>query len=183
MITRQRWFCFRWKGFGSTRGWLGIAHKDPGSQLVSASGKLEAWWKKFEGRLRRFGAAKNFQWKITPWLPLMTRKSGATYWYSETFTRIFSRGHETRSSGISQNSLRNCRRLQWTSVEFVQTSRRWFVHFDHTYQLLMLLGRSQNILPDDTSLDNDLPITSLYRWSIMLRPCSGRNGVPTFLLV
>ena len=52
--------------FGSMRGWPGIVHSDPGSQLVSAGGKLESWWNRFEGRLRRFGAGKNFQWKISP---------------------------------------------------------------------------------------------------------------------
>ena len=29
--------------FGSTRGWPGIIYSDPGSQLESASGKLESW--------------------------------------------------------------------------------------------------------------------------------------------
>ena len=50
--------------FGALRGWPGIIYSDPGSQLVSASGKLVAWWQEFEGRLRKFGSSKNFMWNI-----------------------------------------------------------------------------------------------------------------------
>ena len=52
--------------FGSLRGWPGAVYSDPGSQLVAASEKLVSWWAEFEGRLRRFGSEKNFQWKTSP---------------------------------------------------------------------------------------------------------------------
>ncbi len=51
---------------GSLRGWPGTMQSDPGSQLVSASGKLESWWKEFESVLQRFATGKNFEWKVSP---------------------------------------------------------------------------------------------------------------------
>jgi hypothetical protein len=52
--------------FGSLRGWPGVVYSDPGSQLESASGKLECWWKKMEGPLATFAGSEKFQWKTSP---------------------------------------------------------------------------------------------------------------------
>ena len=43
-----------------------MVYTDPGSQLESASGKLEGWWNSMERELREFGTSKNFQWKVSP---------------------------------------------------------------------------------------------------------------------
>ena len=52
--------------FGSLRGWPGIICSDPGSQLESASGKLESWWVKMGDSLRTLAGAKKFKWDISP---------------------------------------------------------------------------------------------------------------------
>ena len=54
------------KRFGSLRGWPGVISTDPGSQLESASGILNQWWKSMKRALREFGSSKNFEWKISP---------------------------------------------------------------------------------------------------------------------
>ena len=46
--------------FGSLRGWPGVICSDPGSQLESASGKLECWWKGMENTLQTLAGTKNF---------------------------------------------------------------------------------------------------------------------------
>ena len=52
--------------FGALRGWPGEIHTDPGSQLESASGKLESWWSRMEESLRGLGSSKNFKWIVSP---------------------------------------------------------------------------------------------------------------------
>ena len=52
--------------FGSLRGWPGIIHSDPGSQLEAASGRLESWWVTMGESLGIYGNTKNFQWKVSP---------------------------------------------------------------------------------------------------------------------
>ena len=52
--------------FGSLRGWPGILQSDPGSQLESASGKLENWWSSFEKPLSTLAGEKNLEWKLSP---------------------------------------------------------------------------------------------------------------------
>ena len=34
--------------FGALRGWPALIRSNPGSQLESASGKLESWWSSME---------------------------------------------------------------------------------------------------------------------------------------
>ena len=52
--------------FGNLRGYPGIISSDPGSQLESASGKLESWWVTMGGALQDFGTTKNFRWEVSP---------------------------------------------------------------------------------------------------------------------
>ena len=47
--------------FGSLRGWPGVIQSDPGSQLESASGKLENWWSSFGKSLNTLAGSKNFE--------------------------------------------------------------------------------------------------------------------------
>ena len=46
--------------FGSNRGWPGVICTDPGSQLESASGILEDWWRSMGKQLREYASTKNF---------------------------------------------------------------------------------------------------------------------------
>ena len=52
--------------FFSLRGRPGVIHTDPGSQLESASGKLESWWNKMQKSLREFSSSRNFSWIVSP---------------------------------------------------------------------------------------------------------------------
>ena len=52
--------------FGSLRGWPGVIYSDPGSQLESASGKLQSWWNDMGSSVQRFAATKNFEWRLIP---------------------------------------------------------------------------------------------------------------------
>ena len=52
--------------FGALRGWPAVIRSDPGSQLESASGKLESWWSSMEDCLREIGSEKSFRWQISP---------------------------------------------------------------------------------------------------------------------
>ena len=57
--------------FGALRGWPKIICSDPGSQLESASGKLDNWFVTMSDSLRNLGSSKNFKWEIStadsPW--------------------------------------------------------------------------------------------------------------------
>ena len=52
--------------FGSLRGWPRVMQSDPGSQLESASGKLESWWSSFSEPIQTLAGTKNFEWKVSP---------------------------------------------------------------------------------------------------------------------
>ena len=52
--------------FLALRGRPGVIHTDPGSQLESASGKLESWWDKMQKGLRELGSSRNFRWIVSP---------------------------------------------------------------------------------------------------------------------
>ena len=54
------------KRFSSLKGWLTKISSDPGSQLDSAMGTLESWWKKMEESLRKVAGKEEFKWKINP---------------------------------------------------------------------------------------------------------------------
>ena len=50
----------------SLRGRPGVIHTDPGSQLESASGKLECWWDRMKKGLSDLSSSRSFSWKISP---------------------------------------------------------------------------------------------------------------------
>ena len=52
--------------FGSLYGWPTTISSDPGSQLVSAGGKLESWWLKMEKDLKNFAGQHDFNWVTSP---------------------------------------------------------------------------------------------------------------------
>ena len=52
--------------FGSIYGWPSKVSSDPGSQLVSAAGKMEAWWPRMEKDLKQFAGKMGFTWVISP---------------------------------------------------------------------------------------------------------------------
>ena len=52
--------------FASLRGWPTKICSDPGSQLMSSSGRLESWWKNMQTELGNLGSEENFEWEISP---------------------------------------------------------------------------------------------------------------------
>ena len=139
-----------------------MVYSDPGSQLVSASGKLVNWWHELEGRLRDFATGKNFQWSVSP---------PDSPWRQ---------GKAERRIGILKKLLRYS--IGDTRVTPVELQTILFEtanicnerplglskpREDGSYVVItpnqLLLGRSQNILPDDAGIADSLPISARYR--------------------
>ena len=148
--------------FGSLRGWPGIVQSDPGSQLVSASGKLVSWWSDFEDSLRKFAKTKNFQWKVSP--PDSPWRQGKAERRIAIVKRLiqFSLG-DTRVTPVE---------LQTIFMEIGNICNERPIglskpHSDGIYDLItpnnLLLGRSGCILPDDAEIADNLPISARYR--------------------
>ena len=150
------------KRFGSLRGWPGVISTDPGSQLESASGILERWWKNMERALREFGSTKNFEWKISP---------PDSPWRQ---------GKAERRIGIVKKLLRlsigdsilTPLELQTAFFEIANVCNERPLGLskpreDGSYVLItpnqLLLGRSSNIVPDDTGIAESLPVAARYR--------------------
>ena len=52
--------------FGSIKGWPSLISSDPGSQLVSAAGSMESWWRKMENDLLTLAGRQGFKWITNP---------------------------------------------------------------------------------------------------------------------
>ena len=52
--------------FAALRGWPTVISSDPGSQLVSAGGKLESWYQEMGKSLQGLASLKGFRWEISP---------------------------------------------------------------------------------------------------------------------
>ena len=148
--------------FGALRGWPGAVQSDPGSQLVSASDSLVSWWNEFEGALRRFAATKNFSWTVSP--PDSPWRQGKVERRIGIVKRLlkFSVG-DSRVTPVE---------LQTILFEIANMCNERPLGLsqprdDGTYDLItpnnLLMGRSQNILPDDAGLADSLPMSSRYR--------------------
>ena len=148
--------------FGALRGWPGKITSDPGSQLVSASNILVSWWNEFEGALRRFAAAKNFSWEVSP--PDSPWRQGKVERRIGIVKRLlkFSVGDSRVTPVELQTILFETANICNERPLGLSKPRE-----DGTYDLItpnsLLLGRSQNILPDDAGLADSLPISSRYR--------------------
>ena len=148
--------------FGALRGWPGVIVTDPGSQLESAKGTLEHWWTFMELPLREFGATKNLQWKVSP------------------ADSAWRQGKAERRIGVIKRLLKLAVADSRLSPVELQTFLYESANIcnerpiglakpreDGSYLVLtpnhLLLGRSKNILPDDTPVLNGLCASSRYR--------------------
>ena len=148
--------------FGSLRGWPGVVQSDPGSQLVSASGKLVTWWSELEGVLRRFATCKNFEWKVSP--PDSPWRQGKVERRIAIVKRLIRLSvGDSRVTPVE---------LQTIFFEIANVCNERPLGLskpreDGTYDIItpnnLLLGRSTNVLPDDATLAEQLPIASRYR--------------------
>ena len=148
--------------FGSLRGWPGAVYSDPGSQLESASGKLELWWKKMERTLATFAGSKNFRWETSP--------ADSPWRQGKVERRIaIIKKHIKHAIGDSRITPLE---LQTILMEIADICNERPItaakpREDGTYCLVtpnqLLMGRSGNQLPDDGEIAEDLGVTSRYR--------------------
>ena len=148
--------------FGSLRGWPGVICSDPGSQLESAGGKLERWWAAMEKGLLTFSSTKNFKWELSP---------ADSPWRQGKAERRIS--IIKRLIGLSVGDSRvTPLELQTILMEIANICNERPIGLskpraDGSYTIVtpnqLLLGRSLNILPDDTEITESLPVASRYR--------------------
>ena len=148
--------------FGSLRGWPGVICSDPGSQLVSASGKLDSWWKDMEDSLRTFGSGKNFKWEVSP---------PDSSWRQGKAERRIGIVKKLINLSVGDSRLTPVE-LQTVFMEMADICNERPIGLskpreDGTYFLItpnqLLMGRSGNILPDDTEMASNLPLAARYR--------------------
>ena len=148
--------------FGALRGWPGTICSDPGSQLESASGKLESWWVTLEEPLRSLASSKNFKWDISP---------ADSPWRQGKAERRISIVKKLLTLSIGDSRITPVE-LQTVFFEGANICNERPIGItkprdDGTYALVtpnhLLMGRSSNILPDDAQLIDNLPMASRYR--------------------
>ena len=148
--------------FGSTRGWPGIINTDPGSQLESAGGQFEAWWSAMGKSLQTYGATKNFKWNLSP-ADSPWRQGKAERRIAIVKRCIAQALGEIRVTPVE---------LQTILFEIANICNERPIgvskpRSDGSYSLItpnqLLLGRSMNILPDDTEINDNLPMRARYR--------------------
>ena len=150
------------RGFGALRGWPGVICSDPGSQLEAASGKLENWWFTMEKALRSLGSSRNFRWEVSP-ADSPWRQGKAERRIGVVKKLLTLSLGDTRVTPVElQTILFECANICNERPIGMSKPRE-----DGSYSLIipnqLLLGRSINILPDDTKLADELPIVARYR--------------------
>ena len=148
--------------FGSLRGWPGVLCSDPGSQLESASGKLDTWWSSMGDKLRSLGSEKNFRWEISP--PDSPWRQGKAERRIAIVKKLLRLAvGDTRVSPVE---------LQTILMEIANMCNERPIGLskpraDGSYVLVtpnqLLLGRSSSVLPDDAQLASEMPVASRYR--------------------
>ena len=148
--------------FGSLRGWPGVICSDPGSQLESASGKLDTWWASMGDSLRTMGSEKNFRWEISP---------PDSPWRQGKAERRIAVVKKLLKLSVGDSRLTPLE-LQTILFEIGNICNERPIGLskpraDGSYVIItpnqLLLGRSNSILPDDAKLASDMPVTHRYR--------------------
>ena len=148
--------------FGSLRGWPSVICSDPGSQLESASGMLENWWQGMENSLRTLGSTKNLKWKISP---------PDSAWRQGKAERRIAIVKKLIKLSVGDSRLTPVE-LQTMLIEIANICNERPIGLskpreDGLYTLTtpnhLLLGRSNNVLPDDSEMVTSLPISARYR--------------------
>ena len=144
------------------RGWPGKVQSDPGSQLVSASGKLVGWWCEFESELKNFATGKKFEWNVSP--PDSPWRQGKAERRISIIKRLIRLSiGESRVTPLE---------LQTILFEIANICNERPLGLskpreDGSYDIItpnnLLLGRSSNVLPDDSELVEHLGVVSRYR--------------------
>jgi hypothetical protein len=148
--------------FGALRGWPGVVRSDPGSQLESAGGQFEEWWSTMRDSLMNFSGSKNFQWKVSPadspWRQGKAERRISIIKRLVTLSLGDSRVTPLELQTILFEAANICNERPISLTE---------PRADGTYELItpnqLLLGRSVNALPDDTSMVESMNMKARYR--------------------
>ena len=148
--------------FAAIRGWPVTIYSDPGSQLVSSSGKLESWWEHMGRQLSGLAAESKFKWEISP------SNSPWRQGRSEVRIKILKRlltmsVGSTRLTPVElQTALYECANLTNERPIGVNGTPK----ADGTFKVLtpncLLMGRSMNTTPDDSELGAFLKPSDRY---------------------
>ena len=134
--------------FAALRGWPVAIYSDPGSQLVSSSGKLESWWLDMGKQLTDFASGSRFTWSISPanspW------RQGRAEVQIKTLKKLI-----TLAIGTSRVTPVELQTILFESANLIN-QRPIGVHrspkSDGTYRVLtpncLLMGRTTNSVPD-----------------------------------
>ena len=148
--------------FGCLRGWPSVICTDPGSQLESAGGQLCQWWTAMGDSLRTFGGTKNFRWKLSP---------ADSPWRQGKAERRIAIIKKLLTLSIGDTRVTPLE-LQTTLMEIANICNERPIGLsqpraDGTYQLItpnqLLLGRSVNVLPDNTEFVENMPMSARFR--------------------
>lgn len=148
--------------FGSTRGWPAEVTSDPGSQLVSASGKLENWWTTFETSFQEFSGQKGFKWIISPAnSPWRQGRAERRIGHLKRLLSLSLGDTKVTSSELQTCIMEGCSMMNDTPISLGPPRS------DGSYPVItphsLLLGRSKNSMPDDKELAESLPYKDRYR--------------------
>ena len=155
------------KRFGSLRGWPSLIQSDPGSQLVSAGGILVAWWDELKKPLQAFAASESknkdvFKWEISP---------ADSPWRQGKAERLISIVKRLVKLSVGDTKLTSLE-LQTALMEIADLCNERplggvLPREDGTFEVVtpnqLLLGRSGNAVPDDSTVLGNLPMTARYR--------------------
>lgn len=149
--------------FGSLRRWPGVMYSDPGSQLVSASGKLVNWWKDMHDPLTSYAGSKGFRWEISP-ADSPWRQGKAERRIGVVKRLIQLSVGDTRLTPLElQTALMECANICNERPLGLHKKPRE----DGTFEVLtpnqLLMGNSENPLPDDTHITDSLSVKDRYR--------------------
>ncbi len=148
--------------FGSLRGWPGVICSDPGSQLESAGGQIEEWWASMSDSLQTFSGTKNFKWKLSP---------ANSPWRQGKAERRISIIKRLITLSIGDSRVTPLE-LQTILMEAANICNERPIGLsqpraDGTYEIItpnqLLLGRSLNILPDDSPIVENMNMKERYR--------------------
>ena len=148
--------------FGEMRGYPKIISSDPGSQLESASGIMEKWWKSMKHSLQEFGSSKDFEWRISP--PDSPWRQGKAERRIGIVKKLLY--HSVGDSRLTPLELQTT----FFKISNICNERPLGLskpREDGSYELItpnqLLLGNNANVFPDDTSLAGSIGVKARYQ--------------------
>ena len=138
-----------------------MVYTDPGSQLGSASGKLEGWWNSMKRELRKLGTSKKNQCKVSP--PDSSLRQGKAEHRIAIIERLRLSNGDTRLSLVELQTV-------FMGTANICNERPIWLSKPRDYGTCSLItpkqllqGQSSNVLPDDADLAANLPMNAQYR--------------------